>query len=68
MEFPAVKTLVRRLFTDDDFRQAFLRSPEDVLRNYQASAEERQSLLRLHGRLVASTVAGDVKADPLTWP
>jgi len=65
------KSLARRLFTDSEYRSAFLKSPEAAIGDAPLSVDERRALLRLHARLSASEAGGRglMSAGPLTyWP
>jgi len=62
-----IKSVVRRLFADNEFRQAFVADPDAALAGESLSAEERRALFGLRTRL---TMAGNGEtAGPLGfWP
>lgn len=65
-----LKTLIRRLFEDENHLRAFLTAPERVLDGASIVPEERRAVLRLHGAFAASAGAGvgSARFDTLIWP
>ena len=47
MDLHAIETIVRRLFSDAEFRAAALADPSTALAEYRLEAAERQALTKL---------------------
>ena len=65
-----MEDFVRRLFTDGDFRQAFLANPAEVIANGGLTRTERDAAQRLSGHLAAAVAAprgGVLNLEGLLW-
>ncbi len=70
MVSPGIRAVIQRLHVDDDFRRAFVRSPDLALSKHDFSAEERRALLRLRVRLATAGGPGQLAAfgEMTPWP
>lgn len=58
MELQGVETVVRRLFTDADFRARAQQNAEAALAEYALGADERAAVTKLCGRMANGQDAG----------
>ena len=66
MNLQAVEIVVRRLFTDADFRTQAIADPATALAEYRLAAEERVALTKLCGQL--QLAGGGIKVPQPSAP
>jgi len=63
MSLQAVKALVKRAFEDGEFKGRLLSEPERALSQFDLSAEEKEAIGRVHGRLgLVTGTSGELAA------
>ena len=63
MSLEAVKALVKRAFEDAEFKGRLVSEPEGALCQFDLSAEEREAVRRVHGRLgLVTGTSGELAA------
>ncbi|MGH2345222.1 MAG: hypothetical protein ACRDG4_08350 [Chloroflexota bacterium] len=63
-----LRTLLHRLFTDSEYRRAFVVSPEALFQGLSLGSEERRALHRLQRRLAGTAGTLEDQASTLFWP